>query len=273
MSKTPRMTPSRMQQSRFEPAIVDNPIVPLATGAVETRAGVFQRGAVVLAGDVLLEALNGDSMARAELKVRQEKRKQQRQRQLQQIQQPPPPLWTPRSGTRGQKAKVLKPLVLRKGVAMDTDKIGNVPEGVVVHVLDMRPGEDGMRRALVQNEWGKKGGWVTALSSDGESALEAIRDEHEPMREESRSNWLGKQKENWNRHHYPHADHIPHQQEDSQPVAMQMQQQRRRERATKSENAAGRRTTAPAPNNGARSQVAAAAWLAQAKTRATKNRS
>ena len=45
--------------------------------------GIYKPGVVLLAGDMFLEALNGDALARQQLKERQKRRKQMRLRQLQ----------------------------------------------------------------------------------------------------------------------------------------------------------------------------------------------
>jgi len=230
--------------------VVENPIMPLATGAIENRQGVFQRGAVVLSGDVLLEALNGDAIARQQLKQRQAMRKQQDLRRYVGMQQQAEAqakraLWTAQQGMQGRKAAVQKTVVLRREPDLSSEKVGRVPKGAHVHVLEMKPPDrDGVRRALVQDVWGKNSGWMTAVEVDGEQNLVADLPQADVEAEDDgRGGWLQRpfQGEMWKKMHYTKHDEIAELQDKDQRKTLQLQQMRKEQRQAKSANAAGQR--------------------------------
>ena len=58
------MDPAERQEALLAAGVQPNPLVPLAANWAAPRGwkdGVFKQGAVVLAGDMLLEALDGDA--------------------------------------------------------------------------------------------------------------------------------------------------------------------------------------------------------------------
>jgi hypothetical protein len=178
-----------------------NPIVPLKSSWAAPRSvsdGVYKQGAVLLAGDLLLEALNGDAVARQQLKQRQQMRKQQSIRsyvaQQQQFEaKAERAQWSADKGMQGQRATCAKAVVLRRTAELSSEKVGRVPKGAVLHVLEMgRPNQDGVRRALVQDVWGKNSGWMTAVDVDGEQNLVPLREDRSNGGEEDlgRAGWL-----------------------------------------------------------------------------------
>lgn len=179
--------------------IVPEPLVPLGRWAAPRTPvdGVYKDGAVLLGGDLLLEALNGDAIARQQLKQRQAMRKQQDLRRYVGMQQQAEAqakraLWTAQQGMQGRKAAVQKTVVLRREPDLSSEKVGRVPKGAHVHVLEMKPPDrDGVRRALVQDVWGKNSGWMTAVEVDGEQNLVADLPQADVEAEDDgRGGWL-----------------------------------------------------------------------------------
>lgn len=227
-----------------------NPVMPLQTNWAAPRQkidGVYKPGAVLLAGDMLLEALNGDALARQQLKDRQKKRRQLRLRQLAQQKledEKKDVRWDARVGTPGAKFTVVKPLVTRRMAELSSEKVGKgIPEGAIVHVLEMtRPNQDGVRRALVQDVWGKNSGWVTAVDADGSQNLAPVREQYEEPEELDRGSWLNDQLELWQKHEFPTYDQIEGQQERDMRKTHELQQFNQEMRRQRMDGAAGVRS-------------------------------
>lgn len=159
--------------------------------------------------------------------------------------------WDAFVGQKGAKFTVTKALVTRRQAELSSEKVASVPEGSIVHVLEMtRPNPEGIRRALIQDVWGKNSGWVTAVDSDGETNLMPIRDEM-PMQEElDRGAWLGDQLEMWHKHQFPTYDQIQGQQETDLRKTNELQQFHHEQRRQATDGAAGKRSTVKAPPRG-----------------------
>lgn len=190
-----------------------NPIVPLSHTWAAPRSwedGVFKQGAVLLAGDMFLEALNGDALAHAELKQRQERRRQQRLKQMAMEKQMNNVnvQWAAGKGTPGRQMVTRKMCILRRTPELSSEKVGKVPGGATVFVLEMlKPNPEGLRRALVQDNMGKNSGWLTAVDVDGEAMLGPAPGAPAPANEmdSERDSWLKPefQADMWAEHHYP----------------------------------------------------------------------
>ena len=113
------------------------------------------------------------------------------------------------------------------------EKVGKVPKGAILHVLEMmRPNEDGIRRALVQDAWGKSSGWLTAVDVGGEANLAPVQ-ECAPKQVEDefdRGAWLQDQQQYWQAEHFPRYDSIPKQQETNFTKHTQLKQMQHRRR-------------------------------------------
>lgn len=248
----PRPIPADMARDRalMRAGVEPNPVMPLQTNWAAPRQridGVYKPGAVLLAGDMLLEALNGDALARQQVKDRQKKRRQMRLRQLQQQkleEEKKDVRWDARVGTPGAKFTVVRPLVTRRQAELSSEKVGKgVPEGAIVHVLEMtRPNQDGIRRALVQDVWGKNSGWVTAVDSDGTQNLAPVREQYEEPEPLDRGAWLEDQQELWMKHEFPTYDQIEGQQEKDMSKTHELQQFNHEMRRQKMDGAAGVRS-------------------------------
>ena len=212
MSSNPSERDRQLRAVGVEP----NPLVPLSHQWAAPRSwkdGVFKQGAVVLAGDMLLEALNGDAIAHAELKERQERRRQQRIRQMamEKAQNSVDVQWQVGKGTPGRPMVAKRMCILRRTPDLSSEKVGKVPKGATIYVLEMqKPTPEGIRRALVQDTWGKSSGWLTAVDVDGEACLGPPAGPAAPpgfvegcdayeADDSDRSNWLKPefQHENW----------------------------------------------------------------------------
>jgi len=247
--------PAEREHALRAAGVEPNPLVPLAAAWAAPRGwkdGVYKQGAVLLAGDMFLEALNGDAIARCQLKERQEFRRNQRLKQMamQKQMSKMDVQWQADKGMPGTQMETQQALVLRRTPELTSEKVGKVPQGAMVYVLEMlRPNEDGIRRALVQDAMGKNSGWLTALDVGGEANLKPVRPKgrmvEEEYDEDDRGAWLQHevQKELWDNHQFPKFDHIRGQQEKSQPKNLQLKQIQRRQRQDKATGAAGKRST------------------------------
>ena len=196
------------------------------------------------------------------LKQQQARRKQMRirqytQQQLQHEAKIERMKWSAEHGMAGNKMKSTKVLVLRRQPELSSEQVGTMPENAFVHILEMaKPNEEGIRRALVQDTWGKNSGWCTVVDADGEANLVPA---DEPIvkpghgggmswdvvpDDGARGGWMtrGFQGEMWAREHYPKHDQIPKQQEKDQRRTMQLNQFQQQQRRQKTEQAAGRRS-------------------------------
>lgn len=197
------------------------------------------------------QALNGDALASAELKKRQDFRKHLRLKQLQKQQADEEAYratitWTARRGMKGKRATASQALIVRRGIDISSEKVNKLPAGGIVHVVDVATTDDGQQRALVQDVWGKSSGWVTMVGSEGEQMLEPLQSDRPRAQEDDRAGWLLNQDENWLKAQFPHHNHIPGQQELSRPRTRELQQHNRMQRAHVQCNAAGMRTGADA---------------------------
>merc|ERR1719424_779660 len=240
---------SQRDRALMRAGVEPNPVMPLQTNWAAPRRpvdGVYKPGVVLLAGDMLLEALNGDALARQQLKDRQKKRRQMRLRQLQQDkleQESRDVRWDAQRGTPGGKFAVQKQLVTRRQAELASEKVGMVSEGAIVHVLEMtRPNQDGVRRALIQDVWGKNSGWVTAVDANGEQTLAPVRPEHEEPEELDRGAWLGDQLELWQKHEFPTYDQMQGQQEKDMQKTHELQMFNKEMRRQRMDGAAGVRS-------------------------------
>jgi hypothetical protein len=248
-----RATPADAARDRalMRAGVEPNPVMPLQTNWAAPRQkidGVYKPGAVLLAGDMLLEALNGDALARQQLKDRQKKRRQMKLRQLQQQKledEKKDVRWDARVGTPGARFTVLKPLVTRRQAELSSEQVGKgVSEGAIVHVLEMtRPNQDGVRRALIQDVWGKNSGWVTAVDANGEQTLAPVRPEHEEPEELDRGAWLSDQLELWQKHEFPTYDQMQGQQEKDMQKTHELQMFNKEMRRQRMDGAAGVRSS------------------------------
>ena len=205
-------SPSEREKALRAAGVEPNQIVPLAAAWAAPRGwedGVFKQGAVVLAGDMLLEALNGDAIARQELKERQDRRRQQRLKQMamQKAMNSINVQWQAGKGQPGRRMEAQQMLILRRTPELSSEKLGKVPKGAILHVLEMLPPtQDGVRRALVQDVWGKKSGWLTAVDVDGEANLGPVREAAQTDEESEdlgRGEWLTGQQELWMERQFP----------------------------------------------------------------------
>ena len=247
------MDPAERQEALLAAGVQPNPLVPLAANWAAPRGwkdGVFKQGAVVLAGDMLLEALDGDALARNELKARQEFRKQQRLKQMamQKAMNTVDVQGAAGRGTPGQRMETKCGLILRREEELSSEKVGRVPQGAVLHILEVsKPTPEGLRRALVQDTWGKCKGWLTAVDVDGSSNLQPVReaqrqatgDETFRYDDDDRGSWLGGQQDMWREAHFPKHDSILGQQEKSAPKNMELKQMQRQRRQQKMTGSAG----------------------------------
>ena len=253
--------PSDERHQRLRAAGVEpNPVRPLSDQWAAPRHwndGVFKQGAVVLAGDMFLEALNGDALARQEVMARQEKRKQMRLKQLQmeQAMSKVDVQWAAGKGTPGRRLEAQRMCILRRTPELSSEKVGKVPKGAIVHVLEMlKPNEEGIRRALVQDTWGKKSGWLTAVDVDGEASLCPVREELPPRDDDDdgdRGEWLNQQTQHWIAHHFPKYDQIHGQQERSMQKHMQLKQYQKQQRQQTWSGAAGKKSVVEGRAGGA----------------------
>ena len=109
---------------------------------------------------------------------RQEFRKQQKLKQMamQKAMNEVNVQWQAGRGTPGQAMLAKQALVLRRTPELTSEVVGKAPKDAHLHVLEMlRPNQDGVRRALVQDTWGKSSGWCTAVDVDGEANLVPAR--------------------------------------------------------------------------------------------------
>lgn len=269
---------SQRDRALMRAGVEPNPVMPLQTNWAAPRRpvdGVYKPGVVLLAGDMLLEALNGDALARQQLKDRQKKRRQMRLRQLQQDkleQESRDVRWDAQRGTPGGKFAVQKQLVTRRQAELASEKVGMVPEGAIVHVLEMtRPNPEGIRRALLQDVWGKNSGWVTAVDADGEANLMPVREEWQPQEELDRGAWLNNQDEMWMKQQFPTYDQMPGQQEKFMPKTHELAMFNQEQRREKTAGAAGKRSQVKAPPRGGVGTAFRAARMATAGGEMTGN--
>ena len=188
---------------------------------------------------MLLEALNGDALAKQALKQQQARRKQQRlrmmtQQQLQQEAYVERMKWSADKGMQGKRMKAKKVLMLRRTPELSSEHVSTMPEGAIVHILETaKPTEEGIRRALVQDVWGKNSGWVTIVDADGEATMmpadEPPTGAFGMVDDGARDGWLrrGFQHDMWQRDHFPKFDSIEKQQEKDVRRTMQLQQHQR----------------------------------------------
>ena len=255
-----RHFPTEREQALMAAGVEPNPIVPLQSDWAApnnrggTRDGVFNNGVVVLAGDMLLEALNGDALAKQALKQQQARRKQQRlrmmtQQQLQQEAYVERMKWSADKGMQGKRMKAKKVLMLRRTPELSSEHVSTMPEGAIVHILETaKPTEEGIRRALVQDVWGKNSGWVTIVDADGEATMmpadEPPTGAFGMVDDGARDGWLrrGFQHDMWQRDHFPKFDSIEKQQEKDVRRTMQLQQHQKERRAKTFAQAAGKKS-------------------------------
>ena len=73
-----------------------------------------------------------------------------------------------------------RPLVLRTGFELNSDKLGEVPPGTPLIVVETRDGDGGAKRALIRyvkpeaEGGGEQQGWVTSILKDGSSNFTPI---------------------------------------------------------------------------------------------------
>ena len=256
----PSSSPSQRERALRAAGVEPNQIVPLAAAWAAPRGwedGVFKQGAVVLAGDMLLEALDGDAIARQELKQRQERRRQQRLKQMamQKAVNSINVQWQAGKGQPGRRMEAQQMLILRRTPELSSEKLGKVPKGAVLHVLEMLPPtQDGVRRALVQDTWGKKSGWLTAVDVDGEANLGPVRETaqmDEELEDLGRGEWLTGQQELWNERQFPKHDSIQGQQEKDLAKRMSYKNMQQHQRQQTWSSAAGKKSVVESRPGGA----------------------
>lgn len=183
-------------------------------------------------------------------------RRQQRVRQMamQKAQSQVDVKWQAGRGMPGQRMVTQQQMILRRTAELTSEKVGKVPKGACVYVLEMlRPTAEGVRRALVQDAMGKNSGWLTAVDVDGEANLAPAREARAVDDDgdyDDRGSWLHEQQQLWVDNQFPKHDSIQGQQEKSGPKHMQMKQIQRRQRQDMSVGQAGKRSVVEARAGG-----------------------